>query len=167
MNCFGTFFVSTIQGFGGFGNNFFNKYVHKSGIPDYKMLFESVGVVLKQNTEEPYFGANVSLDGDGNGELKGNSKMGSPAYKAGLGSGDVIVSINGNPFPSEKQFAEFIKEHAVGDELKIEFLRFGIKKSTIVKLEADPSYSIFLLEKEGVKPSKKVLEKRKEWLKIK
>jgi len=151
----------------GFGNNFFNKYVHKSGIPDYKMLFESVGVVLKQNTEEPYFGANVSLDGDGNGELKGNSKMGSPAYKAGLGSGDVIVSINGNPFPSEKQFAEFIKEHTVGDELKIEFLRFGIKKSTIVKLEADPSYSIFLLEKEGVKPSKKVLEKRKEWLKIK
>lgn len=151
----------------GFGDDFFNKFIHESGMPDYKVLFESVGVVLKQNTEDPYFGANAALDGDGNGELKGNSKMDSPAYKAGLDSGDVIVSINGNPFPVGEQFKEFIKEHAVGDQLKIEFTRFGIKKSTTVKLEGDPKYSILLMEKEGSKPPKKVLEKRKDWLKIK
>ena len=150
----------------GFGDDFFNKFIHESGMPDYTSLFESVGVVLKQNTEEPYFGVDVSLDGDGNGELKGNSKIDSPAYKAGLDSGDVIVSINGNPFPDGKQFTEFIKEQAVGDELKIEFTRFGTQKSTTVKLEADPVYSIFLLEKEGSKPSKKILAKRKEWLRI-
>lgn len=151
----------------GFGDDFFNKYVHKSGMPDYKTFFESVGVVVKQNTKEPYFGINAALDGDGNGELKGNPKMDGPAYKAGLDSGDIILSINGNSFPDGKQFTEFIKEHAVGDELKIEFTRFGVKKLTTVKLEADPAYSIFLLEKEGAKPSKKVLEKRKEWLKSK
>jgi len=149
----------------GFGDDFFNKFIHESGMPDYKSLLESFGVILKQSTEEPYFGVNVSLDGDGNGELKGNSKMDSPAYKAGLDSGDVIISINGNPFSEGKQFTDFIKEHAVGDELKIDFTRFGSKKSTTVKLEAGPAYSIFLLEKEGSKPSKKVLGKRKGWLK--
>ena len=30
-----------------FGDSFFNNYIYKSGMPDYKTLFSAVGVVLK------------------------------------------------------------------------------------------------------------------------
>jgi len=148
-----------------FGDQFFNSYIYDSQMPDYKSLFDDVGVSLKQNFDVPDFGAYAELDGDGNGEIKGNPKMNGPAYQAGLTSGDVVTSINGLPFPDGQQFGEFIKNFKVGEELKIDFTRFGVEKTATVKLEADPSYSISLTEKEGGKPSTNVLKKRKEWLK--
>ncbi len=148
-----------------FGDNFFNRYIHKSEMPDYTSLFETVGVRLKQNEEKPYFGANVQMNGDGNGEINRGAKMGGPAYKAGLEANDEIIEINGNSFPKGRQFREYISEFKVGDELKITYSRFGAEKKTTVKLDADPAYSIYLLEKEGIQPSPEVLQRRREWLK--
>ncbi len=148
-----------------FGDQFFNSFIYDSQMPDYKSLFESVGIMLKQHSEVPYFGVYAELDGDGHGEIKGTSKMGSPAYKAGLSSGDVITAINNKPFPDGIRFNEFIKTFKVGETLKIDFERFGKAKSTMVKLEADPSYSIFLMEKEGGQPKPESLKKRTDWLK--
>ena len=148
-----------------FGNLFFNLYIYDSQMPDYKPLFESVGVVLKQSPNIPYFGAYAELDGDGNGEIKDNPKMGGPAYKAHLASGDVLTSINGKPFPDGQHFEEFIQTFKVGDKLTIEFSRFGVLKSTTLVLEADPTYTISLLENDGVGPAQEVLKKRKNWLK--
>lgn len=148
-----------------FGDAFFDSYIHNTKMPDYKSLFESVGVELKQHSETPYFGAYATLNGDGNGEVIANTKIGSPAYKAGLDKGDIITLINDATFPDGKQFGEFIKQFEVGDSLEITFERFGNKKTTSVVLESNPHYSISLIEKEGEKPSQKVLKKRKEWLK--
>lgn len=148
-----------------FGDAFFDAYIHHSKMPDYKPLFATVGVALKQHSETPYFGAYVTLNGDGNEEITANTKIGSPAYKARLDKGDIITLINGATFPDGKQFGEFIKEFKVGDTLKITFERYGNKKTTSVVLEASPLYSISLLEKEGNKPSRKILKKRREWLK--
>ena len=159
--------LKTLNAYAGnsFGAAFFNSYIYKSGKPDYNALFESVGVVLKQHPNVPYFGAYAALNGDGNGEIKENPKIGSPAYKAGLDKGDVITSINGTTFPDGEQFGEFIEQFKVGDSLKITFERFGRIQTTTVVLGASPHYSISLIEKEGEKPSKKVLKKRREWLK--
>lgn len=149
-----------------FGDEFFNKYIYQSGMPDYKSLLKSVGAVLKQNSEIPYFGASATLDGDGNGEITSNPKIGSPAYEAGLDKGDVITAINGADFPDGKQFGAYIEAFKVGDVLEISFERFGKQKNTSVALKPSPAYFIELMEKEGGKPSKKELQKRKEWLKI-
>ncbi len=147
-----------------FGDHFFNSYIYKSEMPDYKMLFESVGVILAQDKEVPYFGAYVELDGDGNGEINDYPKMGSPAYKAGLSSGDIITMINGEHFPDGMGFNEFIKQLKVGDKLKIDFVRHGFTKTITVTLEADPSYSISVGEKTGQNPTEKILEQRRKWL---
>ena len=148
-----------------FGDDFFESFIYKSEMPDYKSLLASVGVVLKQNPEKPNFGATASLDGDGNGEIKSNPKIGSPAYKAGLDKGDIITSINDANFPDGQQFDVFIEKFKVGDALQISFERFGMQKRTSVVLEANPDYTICLMEKEGAKPLKKQLQKRKDWLK--
>lgn len=148
-----------------FGNSFFNQYIYASGMPNYAELFKSVGVTLSQDTSAAYFGAAVSITTDFKGEIRAHTKIGSPAYSAGLDKGDLIVSINGKPFPSGKQFDAFIKEFKVGDALEIVFERFGERKTTTVTLEADPAYLISLQETTTVIPSKKVLKVRKDWLK--
>lgn len=149
-----------------FGDTFFNSYIYKSGMPDYGSLLESVGVVLQQNSKSPYIGITAQLDGDGNGVIQTNPKIGSPAYEAGLDIGDVITSINKENYPDGPQFDAFIQQFKVGDTLEIEFERYGKVKNTSVVLKANPEYSIQLIEAAGGKPSKKQLNSRKKWLKI-
>lgn len=147
-----------------FGDNFFNNYIYKSEMPDYKTLLASVGVVLEQNAVAPYFGASVKIN-DSIGIIQRNLKMGSPAYKAGLDKGDSIIAINNKPFTNGQKFDDYLKQFKVDDSLSIIFKRFGIEKSTKVILEANPGYKIFLSEKKDVSISKEILAKRKQWLK--
>ncbi len=149
-----------------FGDSFFNNYIYTSGMPDYKTVFSSVGVVLEQNSKTPYFGASATVNENKNGVIKNGINMDSPAYKAGLEKGDVIMALNDSPFSDMQNFEDHIKQAKVGDTLLIRFKRFGLEKTTEVVLEPDPSYKLFLMEKNGTKPSPKMLSKRKEWLKI-
>ncbi|MBD0778000.1 M61 family metallopeptidase [Maribacter sp. ANRC-HE7] len=148
-----------------FADTFFDNYIYKSGMPDYKLLLKTVGVTLAQDAEDPYFGASVSLNGDGHGEIRSNPKMGTPAYVAGLDKGDEITAINGQGFPDGQHFSTYIQGLKVGDTLKITFNRYGVQKETNVVLASNPKYRLFLLEKEGAKVSKKQLRHRSEWLK--
>ncbi|MAU71403.1 MAG: peptidase M61 [Pseudozobellia sp.] len=147
-----------------FADQFFNKYIFDSQMPDFRSLLETVAVILEQSKSRPHFGVNLSLNGDGNGEISSTPKIGSPAYRAELEEGDIITQINGENFPNGQQFTEFIGGLKIGDQLNITFERFGIQKSTQVTLEADPSYSLYTFEKKGQKPSKKQLKKRENWL---
>ena len=149
-----------------FGDNFFNSFIYKSEMPNYESLFKSVGVVLKKNSEQPYFGASVSIDESSNGVVRGNLKIGSPAFKAGLNLQDKITTINGKPLSSENSFETYIKTLKIGDSLQVVFDRFGMEKSTTLILAKDPAYSISLIEKDGSMPSKQILENRKAWLKL-
>ncbi|MDO6515842.1 M61 family metallopeptidase [Zobellia uliginosa] len=148
-----------------FAEVFFGKYIYKSEMPDYPTLLSLVGVGLKQNPQVPYFGAAVSLNGDGQGEIRSNPKIGTPAYEAGLDKGDIITDINGSGFPDGQQFGTYIEKLKVGDTLKVTFERFGVEKRCTVVLGANPDYRLLLMEKEGGKPSKKQLRQRNDWLK--
>ena len=155
----------TLNRFAGkaFGDNFFSNYIYESGMPNYTALLESVGVLLQQNREIPYIGISAELDGDGNGVIRTNPKIDSPAYEGNLDKGDVIMSINDYDFPTG-QFDAFIENFKVDDTLKIGFDRYGKVKSTTVVLKSNPEYSIHLFETVGGKPSKKQLKNRKDWL---
>lgn len=149
----------------GFGDNFFTSFIYKSEMPNYESIFQSVGIVLKQNSEVPYFGASISIDDNSNGMIRGGLKISSPAYKANLSKGDIIKTINGSPLSSENSFDNYISNLAIGDSLQIIFDRFGMEKSTTVVLEGNPKYAITLMEKENAKPTKEMLENRMDWLK--
>ena len=113
-----------------FGNQFFDNYIYQSAMPDYAPLFKSVGVLVKQEATNPFFGASVSTKDDGTAVIDRNVTLDGPAYMAGLS-----------------------------------FKRFGKEKTTSLILRTNPSYSIHLIEKDGLKPSKVILENRKAWLK--
>jgi predicted metalloprotease with PDZ domain len=148
-----------------FGDNFFNRYIYRSEMPDYKVLLEANGILLKQNANNPYFGVAAAINDDLNGVIKSNPRIGSPAYKAGLDKGDVILRINEQAFPNGESFDKYIAKLNVGDVLNVEFERFGIKKNRQVTLQPDPTYVITLMEKEGLEPNRETLQKRTAWLK--
>lgn len=150
-----------------FGNHFFSNFIYKSEMPGYTELFKTVGVSLYQDTEAAYFGAAVSIADDLNGKIQSNTKIGSPAYLAGLDKDDIITSINGKSFPNGIQFDTFIKnEFKPNDVLSITFLRDGIERKTEVTLSSNPNYTISLVEKNDKVPSKKIIKARQAWLKV-
>ena len=149
-----------------FGDSFFNNYIHKSSMPDYSTLLQSVGVVLEQLGTEPFFGAYASVNNDGSSAtILGNTKMGSPAYHAGLDNGDVILNINGVPFTEGQKFEDYLIQFQIGDSLKVSFTRFGEPKATNLVLTPNPDYSIGLMEDKGRTPTSKMMGQRKQWLK--
>ena len=149
-----------------FGDTFFNSFVYKSEMPNYSALLQSVGITLSQNLEQAYFGASVAINDDLKGEIKANTKIGSPAYKAGLDKGDLIVSLNGETFPNGLSFDTYIKENfRPGDSVSVIIERFGAKNTTEVILAVDPTYTINLIEKDGELPAKKIIKSREAWLK--
>ncbi|HLT51571.1 MAG TPA: PDZ domain-containing protein [Arenibacter sp.] len=148
------------------GDSFFNNYIHTSGMPDFETLFSPVGVVLKQDMEKPYFGASITIPDFGTGVVQRNTFIGSPAYRAGLDRGDVITAINGNPLVKGEDFEELINKFEVGESVKVDFMRYGVPKSTTVALMGNPAYTLYLMEKEGDKPTKKILKNRRDWLKV-
>jgi S1-C subfamily serine protease len=64
---------------------------------------------------------------------------GTPAEKAGLQPGDIIVSIDGVAVDSMDAVMLEIRKHQVGDEVTIEYYRGRDKKSTKAVLEKKPS----------------------------
>lgn len=149
-----------------FGDHFFNNYIYKSGMPDYKTLMASVGVLLEQLGQKPYFGAFTSMGEDKSGyTILRNTKMGSPAYLAGLDKGDVILSINDKPIDEGQKFEDYLKQFNLGEKLQVKFIRYGKEKNTALILTPSPDYSFSLVEDKAQKPSKKMLEQRKAWLK--
>ncbi|TXN37997.1 M61 family metallopeptidase [Flagellimonas hymeniacidonis] len=149
-----------------FGDNFFNKYIYQSGMPDYTTLFESVGVILQQSKDRPYFGFSVSMNEDGKGaRIRRNPKIGSPAYNSKLSMGDIILNINNIPFLEGQKFADYLKQFNIGDSLVVNFSRFGNAKTTTLIPAPSPSYSILLMEDVDQAPTTEIIQKRKEWLK--
>ncbi len=147
-----------------FADTFFGNYIYKSQMPNYKKLFAHVGVALTQNTEIPFLGASVKAANDGRGIIGSNPLKNSPAYEAKLTKGDVITHINSQPLPKKQKFIDSLKNFKVGETITLKFERYGQNLSTTTILKANPNYTINLIEKTAVMPSKKVLMQRSQWL---
>ncbi len=149
-----------------FGDRFFNDYIYNSKMPDYVALFQSVGVVLKQDLSVPYFGAFVSVEDEAKAIIQRNTTLGGPAYEAGLDKKDIIKSINGALIKKDQNFADLIKQFKVGDQIEVIFTRYEEERTTNLKLGENERYQIELQEKEGSKISEKQKQSRRAWLKV-
>jgi predicted metalloprotease with PDZ domain len=142
-----------------FGDYFFSNYIYKSAMPNYAPLFNSVGVVLKQDSKKVFLGISTS-----NGVVIGNPQIGSPAYKAGINSGDKIIAINKHAVSDGNSVNSILSTYEIGDSATIQFSRYNQLRSVKVTFIKDPSYTIMTFEKAGMVVSPEVLQKRKEWL---
>lgn len=155
---------NTLSAYAGkeFSDNFFAKHIRSAEKPDYKILFDQVGVSITQEVEKNHFGASFRETENGL-EISRNTVIGSPAYEAGLDEGDLITSVNGTPVNTSEAMEEVIASTSEGSKINLEFQRFGETETTSVELSANPEYKIMLSES----ASKEQLENRKQWLESK
>jgi putative serine protease PepD len=95
----------------------------KNGVATYPVI----GVSLNMNYTEN--GAQVSTSGRG-------ILSGSPAEKAGLRGGDVIIAIDGKEIYSPEELIVSVRAKNVGDRVTLGFLRDGVKKTVTLTLIA-------------------------------
>ncbi|GAA4312246.1 M61 family metallopeptidase [Pontixanthobacter gangjinensis] len=144
-----------------FAAEFFRDHIYNSKMPNYQELFKSVGISLSRDADKFHFGADLTKTDEGL-RIYRNTFKGSPAYAAGLDSGDIIISLSDKLVTTPEEFAEQI-QNSDYETVKVKFKRFGEEKETKVILKGNPTYSIKLDEN----ASEKALQRRKKWLEAK
>jgi putative serine protease PepD len=79
-------------------------------------------------------GANFSRLG--NLIVEGGVLVGGSAEEAGLVAGDVITAINGNLLTGNLTLSEILQGFAVGDDVRVTFVRGGVEQTLIAKLKS-------------------------------
>jgi hypothetical protein len=83
----------------------------------------------------PYFGSIPDFGQTENGVKFSDVKPGSPAAKAGLKAGDVLVQFGDKPIKNLYDFTDALRRSKVGDVVPVTVLRDGKERKVDVKLE--------------------------------
>jgi serine protease Do len=94
------------------------------------------GVLIQDITSDLAEGFNVPGQ---NGVLIGDVEPNSPAEKAGIKSGDVIIALNGKDISDAHSFDLMISEYSPGSQAALKLLRNGEAKTVTVRLSELPN----------------------------
>lgn len=107
-------------------------YVNEDGeaLPGVKRGFIGVSLVDLTSDLRGYFGVAPE-----SGVLVSEAVKGSPAEKAGIRAGDVIVSVDGKSVDSSRDVGEVIREMKKGDTVKLDVRRKGTAQQFLVTVD--------------------------------
>ena len=83
----------------------------------------------------PYFGSIPDMAGQGKGVKFADIRAGSPAAKAGLAAGDVMVEFDGKKIDNLYDYTYVLRQKKPGDLVLVKFIRNGQQQETTVTLE--------------------------------
>ncbi len=120
------------------------------------------GKVAEGNVIKPWVGITIQPVTPEIAESLGLKKVGGvlvakvdpkgSAAKAGLKSGDIILSIAGNPIDDEMAFSYRVQAANVGDVLEVKYLRGGEEQTTQLTLVAEQKTTVKTLTLHGNNP---------------
>ncbi len=91
-----------------------------------------------QKSVRPWMGVHIEKSPDEQGVLIKKSVEGTPAFKAGLKSQDIVVSVDETKVMTPEALIELIVSKGVGHSVKVKFLRKKNLMEVVLKLEAMP-----------------------------
>jgi hypothetical protein len=83
----------------------------------------------------PYFGSIPDFAEIPNGVKFSDVRAGSPAAKAGLKGGDILIQFGDKPIKNLYDFTDALRRSKIGDVVEVKFLRDGKEMSAMVTLE--------------------------------
>lgn len=145
-----------------FAKAFFKSFVYSTKKENYSDLLLHAGLVLrKKNVGEAFTGIDLI---SAKQLVLSPTRVGSPAYIAGLDDGDVILKINDADVKTPKELDDLVSKHKIGEKLDIVFSRKGMQKTTQLILSENPTVEVATIERTGVEltPAMKIF--RAKWL---
>lgn len=100
-----------------------------------RIIVPWIGMAYTEITEEIAKAYHLPAD---HGVIVGSVSPGSPADRAGIQQGDIIIEMNGKPLKDAGQLQEFIREAEVGTRVRLTLLRDGQRRTVTVTLEEMP-----------------------------
>jgi predicted metalloprotease with PDZ domain len=141
-----------------FGDEFFNKYVYKSDMPDFERLFKQVGVQLETKNEID-FGATIRGH-----KIMSNPKIGSAAYKAGLQKYDKIIRVGLIFMNDNMNINSILNNFKVGENVPMVYERFGVRKETMLTIKTDVFYNLRRIDVDSKDMTASMKGKMAKWL---
>jgi len=112
-----------------------------------KVVRGYLGIVPQEITADMAEGLGMK---DGAGVIVAKVQEGTPAEKAGLQTGDVIVKFDGKPVRSVKDFRQMVADAAVGSAIKVTVLRDNKEKTIAATLGEMPDESAAKAPRESI-----------------
>jgi len=135
--------LANLTGDTAFANNFFQRYVYASGLPDYASLLGNAGLSLRPEAPESASLGQVNLKFENNTAILGGPTLiDSPLYLAGLDAGDKISKIGRYRIRSERNWNRMLRRAAPGETFTIEYEQRGVARSSEVTFTADQSLEV-------------------------
>ena len=146
-----------------FANDFFRRYIEGQEAPDFQKLLGTVGFNLAHSGEgKPFFGA--SMDDDSSRVFINWTSENGSAWPAGISSGDLVYSIDGEPTPNMAALIAIIGRHKVGDIVNVDIMQRGERRTVAVTLRESPTMEVTTYEQAGIPLTDAMRARRAEWL---
>jgi serine protease Do len=110
--------------------------VHAQLIKSGKVTRGYLGVLLQDVT--PAIARSVGYDGEGGALVGDLAEASSPAAKAGLRSGDVIIEFDGKPIKSRRELTQVVADTPVGKAARVKYVRDGRVETATITLAERP-----------------------------
>lgn len=112
------------------------KYIMNSLIESGKITRGWLGVVIQNLNPELAESFDVSIT---EGVLISNVQDDSPAEKAGIKSGDIVIEYEGESIKNVNQFRNLVAKTGAGNKVKVKVIRDGKEKILTVKIGEQPA----------------------------
>jgi predicted metalloprotease with PDZ domain len=157
--------LAEVSGSGSFAREFFERYVDGPELVEYGMLLKRMGLIWKPlNPGRAWMGELPMTSGTDGARITNAAPMGTPAYDAGFGEGDVLVSIGGKDVRSASDVAAIVEAAKPGDRLGAAYLRHGKPRQATIALRGHPTRTLVTRESAGETPTPEELKMREAWL---
>jgi predicted metalloprotease with PDZ domain len=157
--------LAAVSGNPSFAEEFFRRYVLGYEVVDYGRLLARAGFVLRPRQAGRAWMGDLPLGTAKEGVVvSGSSRMGTPAYTAGLGEGDVIQTLDGAAVKSADDIAKIVGAKTPGTRLAATVLRRGRARTIEIALAADPGQELVTIEQSGGTLTPEQRQFRDAWL---
>jgi predicted metalloprotease with PDZ domain len=148
-----------------FANDYFRRYVTGRDVPDYEVLFATVGFLFRPARAGAAWLGDVTWSGAAGRAVAGSRvRVGQPIYATGMEQGDTLLTLAGRPVGSANDIQAILDARRPGDTLEVSFRSRGVTVDGRVVLATNPRMELVPAEAGGATVAPGALEARRRWL---